>query len=229
MNINTVFKGLLWSFLIIGSILISTAAIAQTNPITLVVNGVELKSDVSPEIKNGRTMVPIRVIAEALEADVYYNDESKTVFIVEENGEKSDSSILSYQSHLVGVQGNDYVEGQYPVHLTYDLNAVKRYITGREDGGDYIRDVFAEMANSSIKDVDSGKRISEEKWRDIYEDIDTKLALLDSLDEAKGALDQPVWLFSQFLEEAKNGDYARYVAVVNGIDFLSRELQQLVN
>jgi len=44
------------------------------NPIKLFVNGQEIKPDVPPQIINGRTMVPIRWVAEALGADVEWEE-----------------------------------------------------------------------------------------------------------------------------------------------------------
>lgn len=51
------------------------------NSIKLIVNGQEIKPDVPPQIINGRTMVPVRWIAEALGADVKWDEENKTVWV----------------------------------------------------------------------------------------------------------------------------------------------------
>lgn len=59
---------------------IATAAWAN-QPIKLVVNGQEIKSDVSPQMVGNRTMVPVRWIAEALGAEVEWDAQTKTVFI----------------------------------------------------------------------------------------------------------------------------------------------------
>lgn len=51
----------------------ASVSIAQaTNPIKLIVNGVDItyKSDVPPQIINGRTLVPARALAESLGASV---------------------------------------------------------------------------------------------------------------------------------------------------------------
>lgn len=61
---------------IILSILISVPAYAE-NSVTI--NGDKLSFDVPPVIENGRTLVPVRVIFEALGAEVTYNAASKTV------------------------------------------------------------------------------------------------------------------------------------------------------
>lgn len=57
----------------------STVAFAD-NPVTLFINGREIKPDVPPQIINGRTMVPIRWVAEALGADVRWDEGSRTAF-----------------------------------------------------------------------------------------------------------------------------------------------------
>lgn len=56
---------------------ISAAASADA-PVTVYVNGTKLASDVDPIIENGRTLVPMRAIFEALGADVEWTDETKT-------------------------------------------------------------------------------------------------------------------------------------------------------
>ena len=51
-------------------------------PITVVLDGQTLEFDVQPTIIDGRTMVPMRVIFEALGATVEWNGETRTVTIV---------------------------------------------------------------------------------------------------------------------------------------------------
>ncbi|MEW6769955.1 MAG: copper amine oxidase N-terminal domain-containing protein [Bacillota bacterium] len=50
--------------------------------VDIVVDGKEINSDVAPEIVNGRTMVPLRVISEALGATVQYLPGPKKVIII---------------------------------------------------------------------------------------------------------------------------------------------------
>lgn len=49
--------------------------------IKITVNGKEINSDIPPQIINGRTMVPIRFVAEALQANVEWDENTKTVKI----------------------------------------------------------------------------------------------------------------------------------------------------
>jgi len=60
----------------IGTILLTVALVSMAfaaNPIRLYVNGQEINPDVPPQIINGRTMVPVRWVAEALGADVHWD------------------------------------------------------------------------------------------------------------------------------------------------------------
>lgn len=72
-----------WLLLIgVGVLICAFAATAwASEPIKLVVNGQEIKPDVSPQIIGNRTMVPVRWIAEALGAEVEWDAKSRTVII----------------------------------------------------------------------------------------------------------------------------------------------------
>lgn len=62
-------------------IMLSVAAIAKEEPIKIFVNKGIIPSDQPPIIKNSRVLVPIRVIAEQLGADVSYDSGEKRVNI----------------------------------------------------------------------------------------------------------------------------------------------------
>lgn len=62
------------------AVTITTAALAAS-PIKLIVNGREIKPDVAPQLVNGRTMVPVRWLAEALGAQVDWEASTQTVRI----------------------------------------------------------------------------------------------------------------------------------------------------
>ncbi len=57
---------------------VSTQTLAQ-NDITVLVDGNEVQFDVPPVINNGRTLVPVRAIFEAMGAKVTWDDATKTV------------------------------------------------------------------------------------------------------------------------------------------------------
>lgn len=60
------------------AVALATVAFAA-KPIKLIVNGQEIRPDVPPELINGRTMVPIRWVAEALGIEVKWDEASRTV------------------------------------------------------------------------------------------------------------------------------------------------------
>jgi hypothetical protein len=70
-------------WLVVTGAVVLTLALAAgafaANPIKLIVNGQEIKPDVPPQIINGRTMVPIRWVAEALGADVQWDEQQRIV------------------------------------------------------------------------------------------------------------------------------------------------------
>lgn len=55
------------------------------NPIKLIIDGKEIETDVPPQIINGRTMVPVRVVAENLGCAVKWDKQNNTVIITSKN------------------------------------------------------------------------------------------------------------------------------------------------
>ncbi len=63
-------------------------------PIQLNMNGQYLYSDADPIIVNGRTLVPLRVISEANQAEVEWDDNSRTVTVTRRNEAGADLKII---------------------------------------------------------------------------------------------------------------------------------------
>lgn len=53
-----------------------------SNQIRLVINGQEIKPDVSPQLINGRIMVPLRWVAEALGAQIKVDEHNNVINII---------------------------------------------------------------------------------------------------------------------------------------------------
>lgn len=69
-------------FLLLAALIISAASLAYAaQPIKILVNGVDIVSDPQPQVIGGTTFVPLRVIADALEADVSYDSKNRTAII----------------------------------------------------------------------------------------------------------------------------------------------------
>lgn len=67
------------------SLLFISGACLGFNGIKINVNGKEIRSDVLPQIVNDRVMVPIRVVAEALNCEVTWDQSNSTVNISNNN------------------------------------------------------------------------------------------------------------------------------------------------
>ena len=66
------------SLLLAIIVLMGTAVIAE-DKITVIINGCTLESDTSPVIVEGRTLLPVRAICEAVGANVSFDNETRTV------------------------------------------------------------------------------------------------------------------------------------------------------
>lgn len=64
-----------------SGLLNAVPALAGTGTVTLKVNGEVVGTDVAPFIKDGRTMVPIRFIGEALQTDVGWDNATRTATV----------------------------------------------------------------------------------------------------------------------------------------------------
>lgn len=77
--------GITLGALIFGGVSVATNGLKSIdvmyNNIKIAVDGKEVKTDSEPFIYEGRTYVPIRVVSEALGADIDWNDKTKTVEI----------------------------------------------------------------------------------------------------------------------------------------------------
>ncbi len=86
------------------SMIFSTSSLAATKNIEVIVDGVELYTDVPPKIINDRTLVPMRAIFEAIGAKVEWKDSTKTVIGTKGN----DKIVLQIGSKKATVNGETY-------------------------------------------------------------------------------------------------------------------------
>lgn len=72
---------------------IAFATVFASTGITVIVNGKKVDfEDVTPQIIDGRTMLPVRAIAEALNCNVEWNGDTNTVIITNNKGAATDIS-----------------------------------------------------------------------------------------------------------------------------------------
>lgn len=99
------------ALLLIILLLMPFASFAANDKINLYINNKEIKTDVDPQIINGRTLVPVRVIFEHLQAKVYWNDTLKQVTVATDNK----TIILTVNSNTVMVNSSRYVLDTAPI------------------------------------------------------------------------------------------------------------------
>lgn len=76
----------------------------QAQGITLKINGEQIITDTSPEIKNGRTFIPMRAMFEAIGIEVNWNDETKTVTAI--NNKDNSKMELTIGKDTATINGN---------------------------------------------------------------------------------------------------------------------------
>jgi hypothetical protein len=80
------------ALLLVGAIATSASA---SDVIRIVVNGKNVSSDVPPQITNGRVLVPLRALSEALGATANWDSDSQTVTVSQQSQAQVASSSLS--------------------------------------------------------------------------------------------------------------------------------------
>lgn len=82
-------KFIVVAFVLVAGILLSGTVMAL-QPITINVNGTTVKTDVPAQVVNGRTMVPVRFVSEALGAKVEWDEKNQSVNITMDKANSSE-------------------------------------------------------------------------------------------------------------------------------------------
>ena len=101
------------SLVIVFVMLFSLAGVtvAQAAEVTVFVDGKQLAFDQPPVIENGRTLVPVRLIAEKLGADVTWDDATRTATITKGN----DVITMAIDNNIITKNGFEIEIDQPPV------------------------------------------------------------------------------------------------------------------
>lgn len=87
---------------VVFALLFGGIAIARAGEnIRIFVNGKEIYTDVPPQVIEGRTMVPLRAVGEALGADVRWDDTNNVVWIDNQNAKTTVINPLSKEDYLL--------------------------------------------------------------------------------------------------------------------------------
>lgn len=131
-------KGYLAGLVTIGTI-VAGVAYADSDAIKLIVNGKQIQSDIAPQVIDGHTMVPIRVVGEALGAKVAWDQANNAVVINSTGGTPTDlpsvggkPTNLPTQSQVQSSQSSPILgdwKGTYNVYTRQGLTGLKLTIT----------------------------------------------------------------------------------------------------
>ena len=105
-----------WLIVTLVLVLVMGAGTALAlDPIKIIVNGQEVVGDIPAQIINGRTMVPIRLVAEALDADVRWDEVKRQVVITTAEDSEETWNLLRVNGELTTwpywiIDGKFYME-----------------------------------------------------------------------------------------------------------------------
>lgn len=165
-------KKLLISTLTAALIILIVSGALASDPVKLFVNGKEIKPDVGPRLIDGRVLVPVRWVAEALGADVEWDQGSKSV-IISTKPETSGTPLLNHgtQSEAESAVGFSLWLPSYlpdgtvaEPRVSWDKNTIfKAYSTGQLSflisqrqaaPDDFSREMQAALNDSNCKAVE---------------------------------------------------------------------------
>ncbi len=110
---------LVLSVLMILALFVSNSVVLADDSIKVVIDGVNQTYDVMPVIEEGRTLVPMRAIFEALGATVSWDDATKTVF-----GTKGDTTVVLQIGNKTAHVNNNAKELDVPAKIVNDRTMV---------------------------------------------------------------------------------------------------------
>lgn len=127
----------------------------------ITVDGEAKALDVAAKIENDRTLVPVRAVSEAMDADVKWNGETKTAEVTTKQGEHKISSVTDEKT----VKADDgtvlmYINYVYPVIENKDNN---EYIGKINDEYKAYAEKFIADAKANAEDA---QLLSEQKGKD---------------------------------------------------------------
>lgn len=159
-------------------ILLSTFTVMAfaADPIKLIINGKEIKPDVPPQLINGRTMVPIKWVAESLGADVQWDGNAVNITGLFST---SAAGLIDKQqvTEWIKNQGKDEDDSYFMEGLSYDLVNIdadnELEVVAKIDGAVHLGQLF-------IFDKDSTgeyRLITEQDWKVENWDFDNPIEI----------------------------------------------------
>lgn len=109
-------------------------------------NGVDITLDVAPQLINGYTMIPLRVVSECMDANVEWDGNTKTVYVTNKN---SIIEIYGNNTHYIGECMYGAAQGYGTLFVSDDTGAVSElycaYFENNEPIEGYVRYANGDM------------------------------------------------------------------------------------
>lgn len=148
-------KKLFSLLLLIVMIIAMFVPVQAANDIKVYVNEVEVTFDTMPFIENGRTLVPLRAIFEAMNADVYWEEATQTVIALRDN---------VMVALTIGSDVMQKVHGDESTQITLDVPAVivngRTYVPVRAIGESFYAKVDWNDTNRAVEIYTNEDKIS---------------------------------------------------------------------
>lgn len=124
MKANKAIKVLACSAAVLTLTVGGMTAVNASEEVFVTVNGEKIEFDVKPEIMDGRTMVPVRAIFEAVGAEVDWNDKTQTV-----TGTKDGTVVqMTIGSNKLLINGSTILMDCEPVKIDNRVLTPARYV-----------------------------------------------------------------------------------------------------
>lgn len=152
-----------------------TEIIMQIGNQNMSVNGNNITLDVPPKIINGRSLVPVRAVAEGFSAGVDWEDSSKTVFITSNFYDMNVNNLVKNKAYSVFINptaedGHKVWEYNYKDDLNMTQKEYEDYVNMTTLGAALVE------AGVELSEFDFGKLMGDHK-KDCMEDAITRLLI----------------------------------------------------
>lgn len=169
------------------------APITEMGGLTILVNDIPVVFDVPPVMKNDRTLVPLRAIFEAMDANVSWDEKNRAISAI-----KNEKNInLVIDSDVAKIKGEDY-KLDVPATIYKDRTLVPLRFVGEAFGGEVVWDettkkIAITLPETTFQTIDAPVYVNDNKldmgsFTRIVRNGVTFIPLQSVLDNASGEL-----------------------------------------
>ena len=138
------------SLLMASSLALGGISAYASNDVTVNLDGKKMSFDVNPFIENGRTLVPMRAMFEAVGASVTWNQDSKTIIVAQEKDSAPKFITLQIDNQTAFIN-SEKTELDVPARIVNDTTFVPLRFVMNELGADVTWDSATYTVNIKTK------------------------------------------------------------------------------